>query len=80
VLAMVLRQGMSPALVGLAAGLVLSGITGRLLPVLLPVRYQYDTRWFFLVVPLLFVITVLAAVLPARRAARVDPTVALRCE
>ena len=51
-----------------------------MLPTVFPVRYHYDPRLFFVVVPLILAVTVFAAFLPARRAARVDPTVALRCE
>jgi len=80
VLGMILRQGMTPAAIGLAVGLVLSAVTTRLLPLLVPVRDRYDFRTFFLVVPMLFAVMLLAAFVPARRAARVDPTVALRCD
>ena len=80
VVRLVLRQGMPPAIAGAAVGLVLSGGTARLLPSVFPVRYQYDSRLFLVVVPLMLGVTLFAALVPARRAARVDPTVALRCE
>jgi putative ABC transport system permease protein len=78
VLRMILRQGMAPAWLGL--GFVLSVATLRLLPWVIPTNTRYDPRIFVLVVPLLLAITLLAAFVPARRAARVDPTVALRCD
>ena len=77
---MVLGQGLSPAVGGLAVGFALSAATARLLSTIFPVRYQYDPRLFFVVVPLILLVTVFAAFVSARRAARVDPTVALRCE
>lgn len=80
VVAMILRQGMAPAIAGLAAGLVLSSATARLLPLVFPVADRYDPRTFFWVVPMLLVVTLVAAFVPARRAARVEATVALRCE
>jgi predicted permease len=81
VLAMVLRQGMTPAWCGVAAGLVLSAITTRVLPRLIPVDRPYDdARGLFVVAPILIAVTLIAALVPARRAARVDPTVALRCD
>ena len=80
VLAMVLRQGLTPAWCGAVAGLGLSVVTARLLPALVQVTYRFDSRTLLLVVPLLLAITLLAAFVPARRAARVEPTVALRCE
>jgi predicted permease len=81
VLVLVLRQGMMPAWCGVAAGLVLSAITTRVLPRLFPVDRPYDDpRGLAVVVPILITVTLVAALIPARRAARVDPTVALRCD
>jgi putative ABC transport system permease protein len=80
ILRMVLRQGMRPAWVGLVAGLLLSVVTARLLAEMVPFDRRVDERTFYVVVPLVAGVTLLAAYLPARRAARVDPTVALRCE
>jgi putative ABC transport system permease protein len=80
VLGMILRQGLTPAWIGLAAGLLLSVVAMRLLPQLVLISAQYDPRSFLLVVPLLFIVALAAAYVPARRAANVDPTQALRCE
>lgn len=80
VLGMILREGMRPAWVGLAAGLALSVVTARLLPALVPIGQRYDLATVLPVVPLLLAVSIVAAGIPARRAARVDPTVALRTE
>jgi ABC-type antimicrobial peptide transport system permease subunit len=80
VVRMVLRQGLAPVWFGLAVGLVLSAATANLLPRIVPMRHQFEPQIFALVVPLLLLVVLLAAFVPARRAARVDPTVALRCE
>jgi putative ABC transport system permease protein len=80
VLAMVLRQGLTPAWCGAVVGLGLSIVTARLLPALVQSSSRFDARTLFLVVPLLLAVTLLAAFVPARRAARVEPTVALRCD
>ena len=80
VLAMVLRQGLTPAWCGAVVGLGLSLVTARLLPALVQIAYRFDSRTLFLVVPLMLAVTLLAAFVPARRAARVEPTVALRCD
>lgn len=80
VLAMILREGMQPAWVGLAAGLVLSLLTARGLPALVPIGQRYTATTVLACVPLLLAVTLVAATVPARRAARVDPTVALRAE
>jgi len=71
---------MAPAWLGLAAGVVLSALTMRLIPMAVPMTHRFEPRTFFVVVPLLFIVTLVAAFVPARRAARVDPTVALRCD
>jgi putative ABC transport system permease protein len=80
VLTMILRQGFMPALYGLAVGAVLSVALTRTLRTLIPLDERYDASTFFIVVPLVMVITLFAALVPARRASRVNPTVALRCE
>jgi ABC-type antimicrobial peptide transport system permease subunit len=77
---MVLSEGMTPAWIGVVCGLILSAATAKLLPSLVPIDNPVDMMTFYLVVPLLLIVTLFAAFVPARRAARVSPTVALRCE
>jgi predicted permease len=80
IVAMVLRQGMTPAWFGLAAGLALSVATSHWMQGIVPFAHHVQASAYYPVVPLLLVVTLAAAFLPARRAARVNPTVALRCE
>ncbi len=78
VLRMVLRQGFVLALSGMAAGLVLSAGVARLLRSTFPGDSPLGA--YLVVTPAVFAVTMLAAYLPARRASRVDPITALRCE
>ncbi|MCL4178176.1 MAG: ABC transporter permease [Verrucomicrobia bacterium] len=67
-------------LIGVAVGLAAAGgLTGFLTSLLYGVR-PIDPATFAAVSGLLLGVAVLASYLPARRAARVDPVVALRCE
>jgi ABC-type lipoprotein release transport system permease subunit len=59
---------------------VLSVVTSRLFGRMVPFGHQVEAATYYPVVPLLIAVTLAAAFLPARRAARVNPTVALRCE
>jgi predicted permease len=78
VVALVLRQGLRPLVVGTAAGTMGAALVTRLI-----------ANWFFGILPgdpaslvaaaaVLVVVGALACVVPARRAARVDPVDALR--
>jgi predicted permease len=80
VVRMMLRQGMAPVWVGIVVGIVLSAVTSSLVVSLVPVGHQMDGRTYYLVIPIVIAVTLMAAGLPARRAALVSPTVALRCE
>jgi predicted permease len=80
VLRMTLLRGLTPALYGLAAGLVGSVFAERLLKVVFTTQTQTDVATYLLVIPVLLAITMLAAYIPARRASRVDPMQALRHE
>ena len=80
VLKMITKQGMWLAGVGVVIGLLLAlGLVRVLSSVLIGVS-GYDLGIFLLVPLLLAVVALLACYLPARRATKVDPLVALRYE
>jgi putative ABC transport system permease protein len=80
ILAMVLRQGLGLVGFGLAAGLVVSLILTRLLISLLFEVRPADLATSTVVAVLLAAVALLACYVPARRASRVDPLIALRYE
>jgi predicted permease len=80
VMKMITRQGMRLAAVGVGIGLLLSLALAQVLSSLLIGVSGYDVSTFILVPTLLVVVALLACYLPARRATKVDPLVALRYE
>jgi predicted permease len=80
VLGMVLRQGTVIAAIGLAAGLMGAWALTRLMQSLLFGVSGTDRLTFVAVAVMLALVAVTATFIPARRAARIDPMVALRAE
>jgi len=80
ILALVLRQGMLFAAVGVALGLVLAWAAGRSLAALLFELPPLDPVTYGSVVALLLGVSALACWGPAWRAARLDPAITLRAE
>ena len=80
VLRLVIRQGVSLALAGVGIGVVLAFALSRAMSSLLYEVRPTDVPTFLSVSCLLVAVSFLACWLPARRAANVDPMVALRCE
>jgi predicted permease len=80
VLRMILGQGTSLALGGLAAGVVMSVLAIRVIPRMVPNSFTFEPGTAFAVAPALLIVAMFAAFVPARRAARVDPMTALRDE
>ena len=81
VLWLVLRHALVLLAVGLALGAILAAASGKLLTSLLPVRLSaYDLLVSLAVALLLTLCGLIASFLPARRAANIDPVVALRTE
>ena len=80
VLIVVLRQSLALTGLGIALGVGASAAVTRYLEALLWGLTPLDPMTF-VGVPLLFaVVSALAAFIPSRRATRVDPLVALRCD
>jgi predicted permease len=79
-LRMVIREGMTPVLVGLAAGGVAATFAGRLIGSLLFGVTSYDPLTLAAVAFIVSAVSLAACYIPARRAMRVDPMIALRYE
>jgi len=80
VMSMILREGMTLALAGLAFGLVGAALVGRTMKSMLFGVGTIDLGAFGAVAMVLLGAALLACFIPARRAAKVDPMVALRYE
>ena len=80
VLKLIVGQGMFLAIIGLAIGLALAFAAARLLNTLLYGVSAADPLTFCVIASLLFAVAALACFIPALRATKVDPLVALRYE
>jgi ABC-type antimicrobial peptide transport system permease subunit len=78
VLGMIVRRGLTLALIGLAGGVVISAVIMRLLSGMLYGIRPYDPITFAATAGLLLVVSVAASIVPAWRAARLDPIETLR--
>jgi putative ABC transport system permease protein len=77
---MVLRQGLTVAVIGVVVGLAAASIATRLMASLLFEISARDPATFATVAAVLILVSALATYLPARRAAAIDPLTALRDE
>ena len=77
---LVVRDVLSLVAGGLLAGTLAAVVAGRLLKTLLFDVSASDPSAYALVLCVLLVVSLAAAYVPARRAARVDPMLALRSE
>jgi putative ABC transport system permease protein len=80
VVAMVVRQGMTVAVVGLGIGLVAALAAARLMAGLLFGVSPYDVATLLVVIAVIALATLIANWVPALRAAHVDPLSALRSD
>jgi len=80
IIRLVLTGGMKPAMVGIGIGLASAFALARLVEALLFEVKTHDPLVFISAVCLLGIVAALSIYLPARRAARLDPMVALRSE
>jgi putative ABC transport system permease protein len=80
VLKMMLADGLRPAVVGLIFGLAASGAAVRLIQSMLYQTQALDPSIYLAVTATLLTVAVLACLVPAWRASRLDPMQALRAE
>ena len=80
VLRLVIRQGMGLTIIGLIVGVAAGSVVTRVLSDMLYGVSTHDPFVFVGAPLLLLVVAFLACYIPARRATRIDPLVALRYE
>jgi putative ABC transport system permease protein len=80
ILRLIIRQSMTPVVIGVAIGLAASLALAHLMSSLLFSLSATDPVTFLVITLLLAGVGLLACYLPARRAAKVDPMVALKYE
>src|SRR5262245_29329150 len=80
ILGLVMRQGMTPALVGLGAGLLASVAIGRVIESMLFGISSRDFMTYAAVITTIVASALAACLFPARRAASIDAAVTLRSE
>jgi predicted permease len=80
VLSLMMLDGLRPALMGLALGILASIAAAQEIRSMLYGVIPYDSSVFFGVVAILLVVAAAACLIPAWRASRLDPVVALRAQ
>ena len=80
VITLVLKQGTALTVIGLAIGLAVAPLATRSLQGMFFEVSPLDVRMFVTVALVMLGVAAVATIVPARRATRVDPIVALRCE
>jgi predicted permease len=80
VVRLVVREGMRLSLIGVTIGVLVAGGLGMVLSAVLYGLAPAELSVFGVVTTLILLVAGLACYVPARRATRVDPLVALRCE
>ena len=78
VLRLILRDAIAPAIAGMGVGLAAAVAVGRVASSVLPGTPAFDAALFLGLPAILLIVVVAASAIPVLRAARVDPTTALR--
>jgi putative ABC transport system permease protein len=77
---LILKQGLVLTLIGMAVGVIAALALTRLMASLLFGVGAADPLTFLVILPLLLLVSLVACYLPARRATKIDPMIALRSE
>jgi putative ABC transport system permease protein len=80
VLRLVMGKGLTLVAIGIVFGLAMGFAVERFMNAMLFSLAGTDLTVYLVVVPAMLLVTMLAAWIPARKAARIPPTLALRCE
>lgn len=80
VLKLVVNQGITPAAIGIVIGLIASFALTRLMKSLLFEVSATDPMTFVVIPIMLIMVSLIACLIPARRATKIDPIAVLRCD